>query len=506
MRRAFVALTAALLVASSVPGVLAQQIPYLQEMMSRYEEVNRLYKEKQRAGGNLSQFAPLMERGEKAFRSGNLQAILEMEGEALALLQGRTWDEREKFLSSLTLHTDRLVIEPGAELEISLKRMFPANLDKAFSDTPTVTYEIVTVGPEVIDPVVLADKLKVTEMATSIRRKVTLEDGTYFIAARIESAGKKVSELLKPVFALKGFAGKIAQLTRATAELKQSSDAKVKTIAEELPTIEFKLERLSTLARSMGEDDINPIEELSQIEGWLAAFAKGENPLAAERGELERAYRSGEGKLTPYRLYIPEGYDGKRAWPVVVLLHGVMGDEKYYFSGLFDPEVIQGEAERRGYILASVHGGGRFGGYAGRGQEDALEVMKAVTRNYQIDPNRVFLTGHSMGAAGAWLIASSKPETFAAIAPVSGGVPLQGSEQAALLAKLKDMPALVIHGAKDGIVPVESSRKAVEAAKKAGVKVIFQEMPEANHLTVVAATFPAVLDFFDKNGRQPAEK
>jgi dipeptidyl aminopeptidase/acylaminoacyl peptidase len=68
------------------------------------------------------------------------------------------------------------------------------------------------------------------------------------------------------------------------------------------------------------------------------------------------------------------------------------------------------------------------------------------------------------------------------------------------------MPALVIHGAKDGIVPVESSRKAVEAAKKAGVKVIFQEMPDANHLTVVAATFPAVLDFFDKNGRQPAEK
>jgi poly(3-hydroxybutyrate) depolymerase len=506
MRRAFVALTAALLIASSVASILAQQIPYLQEMMSRYEEFNRLYKERQRGGGNVSQFAPLIERGEKAFRSGNLQAILEMEGEALALLQGKTWDEREKFLSSLTLHTDRLVIEPNAELEISLKRMFPANLEKAFTDTPTVTFEIVTVGPQVIDPVVVADKLKVTEMATSIRRKMALDDGTYFIAARIEWGGKKIAEMLKPVFAMKGYAERIAQLTRSAAELKQSSDAKVKPIAHELPTIEFKLERLSTLARSMGEDDINPIEELNQIEVWLTAFAKGENPLAAERGEVERAYRSGEGKLTPYRLYIPEGYDGKRAWPMVVLLHGVMGDEKYYFSGLFDPEVIQGEAERRGYILASVHGAGRFGGYAGRGQEDALEVIKAVTRNYKVDPNRVFLTGHSMGAAGAWLIASAKPETFAAIAPVSGGVPLQGSEQSALLAKLKDMPALVIHGAKDGIVPVESSRKAVEAAKKAGVKVIFQDMPEANHLTIVAATFSAVLDFFDKNGRQPAEK
>jgi pimeloyl-ACP methyl ester carboxylesterase len=120
-------------------------------------------------------------------------------------------------------------------------------------------------------------------------------------------------------------------------------------------------------------------------------------------------------------------------------------------------------------------------------------------RNYQVDPLRVYLAGHSMGGFGTWLVAARKPELFAAIAPMSAGPPAQGDALTALLEKVKPLPALVVHGAKDGIVPPEYSKKMVEAAQRAGLQVTYLEVPDADHLTIIGASFSAVLDFFDKH-------
>ena len=193
---------------------------------------------------------------------------------------------------------------------------------------------------------------------------------------------------------------------------------------------------------------------MDRVEGVLAALAKGQNPFAAERGEVERAYQASDGSLFPYRLYVPKSYNGSTPAPLVVMMHGALGDERYYFSGLFDPAVIKSEAERRGFILAGLNGRGRFA----VSQDDVFEVIKAVTRDYKIDASRVCLIGHSLGGVGAWIVAAVKPELFAAIAAVSGGPPAQGDALTALLAKLKGNPAMVVHGAQDGIAPVQLSR------------------------------------------------
>jgi predicted peptidase len=168
--------------------------------------------------------------------------------------------------------------------------------------------------------------------------------------------------------------------------------------------------------------------------------------------------------------------------------------------------MIKAEADRRGYILAGVNGRGRFGGYTGLAVEDTFEVIKAVTRDYKINTSRVYLTGHSMGGYGAWLVAAEKPEVFAAIASISGGTPAQGDALTGLLQKLKDIPALVAYGAKDGLVPPERSREMAAAAQKAGMKVTNLEIPDADHVSIVAATFPAMLDFFEKNAKPAPAK
>jgi predicted peptidase len=135
-----------------------------------------------------------------------------------------------------------------------------------------------------------------------------------------------------------------------------------------------------------------------------------------------------------------------------------------------------------------------------------FEVINAVTRDYKIDASRVYLLGHSTGGASAWLTASSKPELFSAITSISSGAPAQGDELTALLRKLKGRPALIVHGAQDGIAPVQLSRTMAKAAEKAGVKVTYLEVPDGDHLSVVASTFQSAMEFFDKSTKATETK
>ncbi|HSQ19615.1 MAG TPA: prolyl oligopeptidase family serine peptidase, partial [Blastocatellia bacterium] len=343
-------------------------------------------------------------------------------------------------------------------------------------------------------PLVIAERLSIAETSSNAALKLLLPDGAYDVVATIEARGQNIAEIKRSIYAISDFSDSITQMSRTVAAIRQSSDAKVKALAPLVFTPEFQLQRLAQLNRTRGEVDLNPNKEIDLIEAELSSLAKGQNPFARERGEIERAYRAADGKLTPFRLYVPKSYDESSAKPLVVMLHGALGDERYYLSGLFDPAVIKGEADRHGYVLVGVNGGSRFG----VNPDDVFEVIKAVTRDYKIDASRIYLTGHSMGGFATWLIASGKPEMFAAIAPVSGGPPTQGDALAGLLAKLKGTPVMVVHGAQDGIAPVQLSRTMSAAAEKAGLKVSYLEVPDGDHLSVVASKFPAIMDFFEK--------
>jgi pimeloyl-ACP methyl ester carboxylesterase len=515
MKRIFIIFIVFALAVLNRTGAAAQQIPFLSELFSRYEEFNRLYNEKHRAGAPSPAVEILRKRGEEAFRRGDIPSILAVISEATAVLQGKQWDERQKFLASLTVETDRLVIEPNQDLQVSLTRMYQADLDKAFQTPLTVSFEVVPLPKAVsaapdaqntVGPVVIAQRLAIAESSSNASRRLLLPDGIYWVLARLESGGQTVAEIRRPIYAIAGFSDGVKRLNKIVADIKSSADPKVKAIASLVATPEFQLQRLSMLNKTRGEDDINPLTEFSMIEASLSALAKGQDPFSKERGELERAYQGSDGKLIPYRIYLPQSYDGESPRPLVVMLHGALGDESYYFSDLFDPAVIKAEADRRGFILAGVNGRGRIGGYRGLAIEDTFEVIKAMTRAYKIDASRVYLTGHSMGGYGTWLVAAEKPEVFAAIAPVSGGPPAEGEALSGLLQKLKDLPALVAYGSKDGIVPPERSRDMADAAKKAGIKVTSLEAPDADHLGVVAATFPAILEFFEKNAKPSPAK
>ena len=490
-----------------------QQIPLLPELIKRFEQFNRLYSQKRKAGADLSAIEPVRKRVEEAFKSFNIPEMIEAQSEAIAMLEGKRWDEKQRFIDSLTLAPDRLVIELNQELQVSLIQMFPANGEKFFGAQPTVSFDIIPsrvsppadfpISPE---PVNIAQRLLMGETVTRASRRLRLLDGIYKLVATIEAGGQKVAEVRKTLYAISDFPERIQGLYSMVNWIKTSTELRVQAFSGLVTTAEFQLERLASLKSGVGEKDINPIAEFDRIERVLIDLSEGRNPFYAERGEIERAYRAKDGKLVPYRVYVPQSYDGEAAKPLIILLHGALGDERSYFSNLYDPSAIEGEAERRGYILAAPNGRDRFGGYGDTGREDVFQVIEGVLRDYEIVESRIYLTGHSVGGSGVWMVAASRPEFFAAIATVSGPGPGKDKTMNALFEKLKSIPALILHGARDGIIPPDNSRKMVEAAERARLKATYVEVPESDHFTVVAATWPTILDFFDKNVKRTNEK
>ena len=105
----------------------------------------------------------------------------------------------------------------------------------------------------------------------------------------------------------------------------------------------------------------------------------------------------------------------------------------------------------------------------------ATGILDRELANLPVDKSRVYLTGLSMGGFGAWELAIRRPELFAAVAPICGGA------DETLAAKLKDIPIWTAHGDADTVVPVERTRRMVEAVKKAGGNIKYVEYPKVGH-------------------------
>jgi predicted peptidase len=137
--------------------------------------------------------------------------------------------------------------------------------------------------------------------------------------------------------------------------------------------------------------------------------------------------------------------------------------------------------------------------YRGAAEQDVLDVLAEVRKNYRVDAARIYLMGHSMGAYGTWSTAMDHPDIFAALGPISGGGSPAG------MIKIRHIPQYVVHGDDDRTVSVTQSRTMVEAGKNAGTEIVYVEVPGGSHVGVAAPAFAGMLDFFAKQ-KKGAEK
>jgi poly(3-hydroxybutyrate) depolymerase len=253
----------------------------------------------------------------------------------------------------------------------------------------------------------------------------------------------------------------------------------------------------------------------------------GDDPYRGLTGELVKAYRSEwDGTLQPYALYVPPGYDAGRdhPWPLVMALHGAYSDHKHNLRRVFGLENRPGETDAEASrnelplpdvpaLVVSPYGRGEFMGYDGLGEDDVLRVLADVRRAYDVDPDRITLTGLSMGGGGTWNIGLRHPDLFAALAPVCGVTDSRGRAKVAgaelydealldvmsplaVAENAGNLQVLVFHGAADPTVSVEDSRRMVERYRALGwlgKNVEYTEYPGVGHFAWIPAYKDAAL-------------
>ena len=178
----------------------------------------------------------------------------------------------------------------------------------------------------------------------------------------------------------------------------------------------------------------------------------------------------------PYLLYLPEGYDeqpGKR-WPLVLFLHGA-GERGSDLQGVRrnGPPRLIDEGQQFPFIIVSPQCPQRKWWTCEIFALGAL--LDEIEHTYSVDPDRIYVTGLSMGGMGTWALTFANPDRFAAIVPICGG------DDPEMACTIKHIPTWVFHGAKDNVVPLAQSEKMVEALRACGGNVQFTVYPEADH-------------------------
>ena len=221
----------------------------------------------------------------------------------------------------------------------------------------------------------------------------------------------------------------------------------------------------------------------------------------------------------PYRLYVPLSYDPDVPMPLVVALHGFTGTQDYFFVLADD---LPGQLETYGFIFVAPMGYNRgswygaggpatFGGSESTadmypddgklsvtelGELDVMNVIEIVQREYNIDPTRTYLMGHSMGGAGTWYLGQKYVDRWAAIAPMSG-TGLFSTPNTTVFA---DTPVIVAVGGEE-TEQLEPSMDAVDAINAVGGTAVYLELEDAGHVPMIRPAVPKILEFFATHGK-----
>lgn len=201
-----------------------------------------------------------------------------------------------------------------------------------------------------------------------------------------------------------------------------------------------------------------------------------------------------------YAVRYPKNYNPLRKYSLILSLHGA-GVEAVNQCKSYKPKdwaFVVCPTNRR-----------RFGfDWEDWGRIDALEVLEEVLKNYNIDRNSIYLTGHSMGGHGVWHLCTSYPSIWKGCLPMAGWTSVklyisthlqrsrlfpeneftalrerifQQSEPYKLVENLKNLPIVILQGSDDDVVPPFHGRLMSDLLHRYGANFKYIEEPGKKH-------------------------
>jgi predicted esterase len=297
------------------------------------------------------------------------------------------------------------------------------------------------------------------------RSELQLARGSYRVEASLNAAALALSA---PLFVLEASAAS----TRARLEqrlLRVEARAGVQTLASVRA-------RLALLSDEPDENNSaqflsDPVQLANALEREITAIESGSDPYA-EAGDRWRVLKMPNG-LVPFRSYVPAASRNAGARPVVIALHGAGADENMFFEG-YGAGQLRALADSANVVLLSplttafVREPGTL--------DSALALL---ARSTNIDRNRVYLIGHSMGGAAAIRLGVESRERIRALVVLTGtGV---------LPAGAGIPPTLFVAAETDLVIPITRVRVTYDQFLAAGAPVEYELAEGWGHTLIVGA-------------------
>lgn len=199
------------------------------------------------------------------------------------------------------------------------------------------------------------------------------------------------------------------------------------------------------------------------------------------------------GCTLPYRLYIPKNYDCGEMYPLLIFLHGAGergSDNARHLSAvqtmfddpaspIYDAIVLAPQCPADHSWVYTPWGNGNYSTETVPESWELgllLALMDRISASYNIDEDRVYVTGLSMGGFGTWDLLMRHGSRFAA------GMPICGGGDPTYAKKLTRIPIRTFHGSDDDAVPVKATRiMYASIVKEGGDKISYTEFDGCGH-------------------------
>lgn len=189
-----------------------------------------------------------------------------------------------------------------------------------------------------------------------------------------------------------------------------------------------------------------------------------------------------DGSGMPYRLFVPPGTVATQQYPLIVFLHGAGEYGTNNTSQLNNNAngamalVSDANLAVQKTFMAAPQCPTNSSCWAGSTQLARLNTMlDRIATEFRIDPERIHVTGLSMGGNGTWSLVLNRPDRFASAVPMSG---YGGTGSAASVSAI---PFWYFHAIDDGTVNVSGSRDQVNALRAANARVVYTEYATGGH-------------------------
>ena len=387
---------------------------------------------------------PSTGRSPEAIRFGRHGEARELLAKGTALLNGTGWSDLDDFLNSIVLRSDRLIADPIRPLALRVEQIYGSTLTLSESLSARVSLHRIAVAPGQAPGLQHADwrcpaRLRRVRRAGSRLARVAVPprfrsppgvpDGSHVIVASLATEGR--------MLATRGLVVEVRKnLDTRVQKLEAAARARGDLVDGVRADLLYPVDHIRLVNRGVVEPGGFDVDARWQtLKPQWRLLQAAAIPSRACTGFFKRHYLMAEsGEIMPYALRadvlqrkegLPPGGGAAR-----------VGCERGVVLRGRPAAAVAGERRGLAVLVAAPLGYRLTGGY-GRtspnasqdpaavkrralSEADVLNVIESFRKTYKVDDNRIYLLGHSMGAAGAWHLGAKFPDRWAALACVAG--------------------------------------------------------------------------------------